>query len=210
MGCAVAAEKRSAFMDFLGGAGVERWVEIEDAGAAEHGYEITYWEKDGRTIVMLVLNREDIVSSPVAGLRDDVIPITLKFDTPVLDARDERTGAGLGDGMRFDFDWVANQAVVLSFAGDPALPGDANFDGRVGIADLSALADHYGLTAGVGWRQGDFTDDGGVGIADLALLADHYGWGGGGRTAVPEPTCLFLLVSSGLIAVARRRIGRAG
>ncbi|MHC4718679.1 MAG: beta-galactosidase trimerization domain-containing protein, partial [Planctomycetota bacterium] len=102
MGYAVAAEKRSAFTDFLGGAGVDRWVEIEDAGAAEHGYEITYWEKDGRTIVMLVLNREDIVSSTVAGLRDDVIPITLKFDTPVLDARNERTGAGLGDGMRFD------------------------------------------------------------------------------------------------------------
>jgi len=204
----LATEKRSVFMDFLHDSGVDRWVKIENAAAATHGYEITYWVQDGRTIVMLVLNPEDIVSSAVAGLRDNTVPITLRFDTPVLDARDERTGAALGDGMRFDFNWITNQAVVLSFAGDPVLPGDANCDGNVGIADLVALADHYGLTPSAQWRQGDFTDDGTVGIADLTVLADHYGQAGG-RTAaaVPEPAGAALLALGAIALRRRRRIG---
>ena len=63
-----------------------------------------------------------------------------------------------------------------------AVMGDANGDGRCGIADLAALADNYGRTEGVGWPEGDFNFDGRVGIADLAALADNYGYAmdGGG------------------------------
>ncbi|HET6427428.1 MAG TPA: CARDB domain-containing protein, partial [Phycisphaerae bacterium] len=57
--------------------------------------------------------------------------------------------------------------------------GDANCDGQVGIADLSALADHYGEDVRVTWADGDFNRDGQVGIADLVALAENYGKGSG-------------------------------
>ncbi|HET6428392.1 MAG TPA: lamin tail domain-containing protein, partial [Phycisphaerae bacterium] len=77
------------------------------------------------------------------------------------------------------------------------LMGDANGDGEVGIADLVALAQHYG-DSNASWSDGDFNGDGTVGIADLAALADHYGTkvgqgapaGGAARSegfALPEP-----------------------
>ena len=53
--------------------------------------------------------------------------------------------------------------------------GDANFDGAVGLSDLLALADHYGMTHDAKWRDGDFDGDGSVGLADLMVLADNYG-----------------------------------
>jgi len=67
-----------------------------------------------------------------------------------------------------------------------ALMGDANGDGAVGIADLVALAENYGLL-GQAWAQGDFNGDGLVGIADLSALADNYGAGGGGQQAAAAP-----------------------
>ncbi|MHC4716147.1 MAG: hypothetical protein ACYS5V_04200, partial [Planctomycetota bacterium] len=82
--------------------------------------------------------------------------------------------------------------------------GDANLDHVVGIADLSALADNYGLATGANWMKGDFTLDGRVGIADLAALADNYGKGSGGGT-VPEPSCVALLVLAVGAAAGRRR-----
>ena len=62
--------------------------------------------------------------------------------------------------------------VLLSVS--PYLPGDANQDNVVGLADLLALADNYGSSAGT-WGRGDFTGDGSVGLADLLALADNYG-----------------------------------
>ncbi|MHC4715379.1 MAG: hypothetical protein ACYS5V_00265 [Planctomycetota bacterium] len=82
--------------------------------------------------------------------------------------------------------------------------GDANLDGQVGIADLVALADHYGLTGAAEWADADFNLDGHVGIADLVALADHYGDKVGGGT-VPEPAGLALLVLGGMLLAGRRR-----
>ncbi|OPX22382.1 MAG: hypothetical protein B1H04_05085, partial [Planctomycetales bacterium 4484_123] len=73
-------------------------------------------------------------------------------------------------------------AVVTIIVG--GLMGDANGDGKVGVADLSAVADNWGLT-GLSWCQGDFTGEGAVGIADLGAIADNYGQTapGGGEAA---------------------------
>ena len=90
--------------------------------------------------------------------------------------------------------------------------GDANLDGAVGIADLSALADHYGGTD-MEWRHGDFNGDRIVGIADLCVLADWYGHVGISNepddAPVPEPGALVVLAAGGMLLVwirpSRRR-----
>ncbi|HET6430330.1 MAG TPA: hypothetical protein VFJ30_18090, partial [Phycisphaerae bacterium] len=62
-------------------------------------------------------------------------------------------------------DVTSGTAVVLRGAAIQwtAVPGNANLDGMVGIADLVALAEHYGDTD-VDWMDGDFNLDGVVGI----------------------------------------------
>ncbi|MHC4717570.1 MAG: hypothetical protein ACYS5V_11410, partial [Planctomycetota bacterium] len=84
------------------------------------------------------------------------------------------------------------------------LMGDANRDGKVGIADLSALADNYGVTAGATWAMGDFNADGQVGIADLSALADNYGQTISAGT-VPEPGAVLLLAACAPALAAKRR-----
>jgi hypothetical protein len=85
-----------------------------------------------------------------------------------------------------------------------ALVGDVNLDGEVGIADLAALADNYGVTDAT-WFQADFSGDGLVGIADLASLADGYGAGSASTAPVPEPATLALLASWAAALLRRRR-----
>ncbi len=80
--------------------------------------------------------------------------------------------------------------------------GDATLDDKVGLADLMALADNYGLKTGGTWIKGDFNFDGEVGLADLAALADNYG--AGADTSVPEPTVAIFLIA-GVATLWRRR-----
>jgi len=88
----------------------------------------------------------------------------------VLDTVRDMAGNALdgdGDGAAGG-DWVSGPIRVALF-------GDANLDGEVGVADLSAVADNYGTDTGATWTMGDFNRDGEVGIADLSAVADHYG-----------------------------------
>ena len=100
--------------------GVRRWVEIENAGEAEFGYEITYFRKpDGRKVLFVCWNPETVGTEAgggnAVGLKPGAIPITLKFAKPVRNVRDERRGSVLKDGDRFAFTWPRNEAIVLSF-----------------------------------------------------------------------------------------------
>ena len=52
--------------------------------------------------------------------------------------------------------------------------GDVNLDGKVGFADLVAVARNYGKT-GLNWDQGDVNYDGAVGFDDLIAVARNYG-----------------------------------
>ena len=117
------ARKREVFIKHVTAAGPKRWVDIKNADDKVFGYEITYWQKAGRTIVFVVTNPEISVTSEgggnAVGLKTQTVPITLEFAGAVKGARDERTGKDLGDGKEFAFDWTMNQAVVLSFAGAP-------------------------------------------------------------------------------------------
>jgi hypothetical protein len=97
------------------------------------------------------------------------------------------------------------------------LPGDANGDGHVDIADLGILAAHWQQQGF--WARGDFNGDGIVDIGDLGFLAEHWqsGISGGptfseamrmfdvfGDVVVPEAGCIWLLGLAGLLARRRR------
>ena len=68
-----------------------------------------------------------------------------------------------------DIAGLVNNPNTLAYTGyflSPAIPGDANLDGRVDINDLTIVLAHYG-SAGMAWTQGEFTGDGTVDINDL-------------------------------------------
>ena len=77
-------------------------------------------------------------------------------------------------------------------------PGDANLDGRVDGSDVTILADNWQY--GVGsppkdWSDGDFNGDGKVDGSDVTILAMNWQYGvPTSVNAVPEPSCLILLV----------------
>jgi hypothetical protein len=106
--------------------------------------------------------------------------------------------------------------IILNQLSPDMLPGDANGDGRVDIADLGILAANW-QQAGF-WSTGDFNGDAVVNIADLGILASNWQAGVGGMSfeealgmfdalagvVVPEPAaalCLFW----GAAALRRRQ-----
>jgi probable HAF family extracellular repeat protein len=86
----------------------------------------------------------------------------------------------------------------------PALPGDANLDGKVDINDLTIVLANYGQT-GMVWSQGEFTGDGKVDINDLTIVLSNYGHSigssAGPMAPVPEPASVVLLACCGLAAL---------
>ncbi len=123
---ATAASKRKTFIDPVESATGKRWVALK-GGGKEHGYEITYWRKDGRTVLFVCMNPEIEVSATgggnSVGLKSEMLPVTLTFARNLTDVRDERTGRNLGPGKEFKFDWLTTEAIVLSF--EDVLPNDA-------------------------------------------------------------------------------------
>jgi hypothetical protein len=121
--------RRETFMRYVFESAGRPWVRLKDAGDREHGYEITYWKKDNRTIVCLSFNPEIIATQTGGGnaarLKTDVVPLTLSFSDDVHGVRDERAGRELGNGRQFQLNWPMNEAVIVSFAGSPPRPGSA-------------------------------------------------------------------------------------
>ena len=91
----------------------------------------------------------------------------------------------------------------------PALPGDANLDGRVDENDLTIVLANMGQT-GAMWSQGGFTGSGTVDVNDLTIVVTNIGstagTSGAGLAAVPEPGALALtaMALTGLLAIPRR------
>jgi hypothetical protein len=131
--------------------------------------------------VQLVEATLGVVSADSVTLAPDGLSVTLDFsaglpaaaamDTYTLTVFDTVRDAA-GHALDGDGDGAGGGDYVVQFS--VLIVGDANGDGDVGIADLSALADNYGRSP-AGWAHGDFSRDGTVGIADLSALADSYG-----------------------------------
>jgi probable HAF family extracellular repeat protein len=91
----------------------------------------------------------------------------------------------------------------------PAIPGDANLDGKVDINDLTVVLTNYGKTA-MAWSQGCMDGDptGTVDINDLTIVLTNYGKTAAlSFAAVPEPSAIAILLAGaiGLLAYAWRR-----
>lgn len=94
-----------------------------------------------------------------------------------------------------------------------ALPGDANLDGTVSLADFLVLRANFGADSGH-FTTGDFDQNGTVSLADFLLLRANFGtsstynapdaammdtW----LATVPEPTSLATLSLGGLVLLRR-------
>jgi len=145
------------------------------------------------------------------------------FETDELYGTQDISAAFDSKGYRQDFDVIQGvrlywrgsggkeQIVLDSFdVSASALQGDANEDGKVSLADLSALAGNWGVSDGsANWTMGDFSGEGNVSLADLSALAGNWNAdifaGGAAPGMVPEPTTLLLLAGGGLAGLLRRR-----
>ena len=88
---------------------------------------------------------------------------------------DATTGiAGLSDGNGLPGDFVESDLSATRACG-PDCPGDFNGDATVGLADLSVLLAHYGMTSGAQYEDGDMDSDGDVDLADLSQFLALYG-----------------------------------
>jgi choice-of-anchor B domain-containing protein len=141
-------------------------------------------------------------------------------------------GAGQpGSFLNYDGNWgvfpfFGAEKVLLSdmdgglFIVDARLPGDANLDGKVNIADLGILAANWQQQGQ--WGHGDFTGNGTVDIADLGILAASWQVGVTGPAEigftdamglfdafngimVPEPGMAGLLLGVGAFGMRRGR-----
>lgn len=130
-----------------------------------------------------------------------------------------------GDGARFDpladeafvGDWtfaavtdptisVPAQSQLFFFLGGVGrLPGDANGDGIVSLADFLILREHFGSSDGVTFADGDFNEDGTVSLADFLILRANFGDSGDAPTpdalgaSVPEPATLAVFPLAALL-----------
>ena len=86
------------------------------------------------------------------------------------------------------------------------IPGDANYDGKVDINDLTIVLAHYNQSTGMSANTGDANGDGQVDINDLTIVLAHYNQTVGsavtGMVAVPEPSTIAIAAAAlcGLLA----------
>jgi len=131
---------------------------------------------------------QDLLMEPVANFS----PSVRRFELTNVDVAALR-----------DVGWDTIDGVI------PLLPGDANGDGTVDLADFGILRSEFGMTAGM--LLADFNGDGMVDLADFGILRANFGssavaaldaWH---ASVVPEPTLGLAAVAAGGLLLRRRR-----
>jgi hypothetical protein len=86
------------------------------------------------------------------------------------------------------------------------IPGDANLDGRVTSADLTALSDHM-YSSELSWCHGDFNYDGLIDGSDFNVWNQHKGLvaPASDAAAVPEPQSILLALGALGLLISRSR-----
>jgi hypothetical protein len=138
---------------------------------------------------------------PAAG----VYGLVLELTSPQYEPSDPFVIAlgWFGESLTLE-QYNAGVAAIEAAALLPPLPGDANLDGRVDLADFGILKQHFG--AGTLRSEGDFNGDNQVDLTDFGILKDNFGRSA--AKAVPEPGALGLAVWGIVVAavsVIRRR-----
>ena len=93
----------------------------------------------------------------------------------------------------------------------PALEGDLNGDGFVGVDDLNVVLVNWNQNVPPGdVSSGDVTGEGFVGVDDLNVVLVNWNNGTppGAGSAVPEPSTIVLLTSAGFALLTQRRLKR--
>jgi hypothetical protein len=136
----------------------------------------SYWDLTNNDLIV------DFASSspPLGDIRDELITgyDGGAWDGPELAsstaAANHRTALGYADNgvlhyATFDGQGVNSNDILIKYT----YYGDANLDGKVDVADLKLLAQHWNTSNGA-WTSGDFNYDGRVDIQDLFLLAKNW------------------------------------
>ena len=97
---------------------------------------------------------------------------------------------------------TAGSLVTTSFANQ--LPGDANQDEKVNLADFTVLKANFGENPAA-WTDGNFNDDMIANLADFTILKAHFGEGAPSAGGVPEPASAMLLLTISLALLRRKR-----
>ena len=96
--------------------------------------------------------------------------------------------------------------LVTSSVTEPPVPGDADGDGDVDLADMGFFEAQFGGAA-PGSNSADFDDDGDVDLDDLAIMRGNFGFVSPATpsAATPEPATMGLLMFGALGVLMRRR-----
>ena len=125
---------------------------------------------------------------------------------------------GSGIDADLDFRFAVPGRASLSYGNviyvdTPAIPGDLNGDGYVGLDDLQPILDHWNQTVTVGdASMGDIAGPGGsgpdgyVGLDDLQPVLDHWNEGTlPTPSSIPEPASLAMGLLGAGLWIRRRR-----
>ncbi len=114
-----------------------------------------------------------------------------------------------GDGQvnREDLDrWLQLGGAMNLASGAAYLPGDANLDGSVDVADFNRW-NQSRLTSTSDWTAGNFNGDGVVDVADWNVWNQHKFQTAGGST-VPEPSASYLWLAMAWLSWNGQKVKR--